>query len=50
MAAGSSNSAAGVITQLSEASTVLHKILAGENIDKFPAIRQYFPFQNFPFS
>ena len=33
--------------------TVWHKILTGENIDefdKFPAIRQYFPYQNFPFS
>ena len=32
---------------------VRHKILTGENIDefdKFPAIRQYFPYQNFPFS
>ena len=35
------------------ADTVWHKILTGENIDKFdefPAIRQYFPYQNFPFS
>ena len=33
--------------------TVWRKILMGENIDefdKFPAIRQYFPYQNFPFS
>ena len=33
--------------------TIRHKILTGENIDKcdeFPAIRQYFPYQNFPFS
>ena len=33
--------------------TVRHKILTGENIDEFdefPAIRQYFPYQNFPFS
>ena len=33
--------------------TVWHKILMGENIDKFdkfPTIRQYFPYQNFTFS
>ena len=30
--------------------TVQRKILTGENIDEFPAIRQYFPYQNFPFS
>ena len=33
--------------------TVRHKILTGENIDEFdefPAIRQYFPYQNFLFS
>ena len=33
--------------------TVRRKILTGENIDEFdefPAIRQYFPYQNFPFS
>ena len=33
--------------------TVWHKFLTGENIDEFdefPAIRQYFPYQNFPFS
>ena len=33
--------------------TIRRKILTGENIDefdKFPAIRQYFPYQNFPFS
>ena len=33
--------------------TVQHKILTGENIDEydeFPAICQYFPYQNFPFS
>ena len=32
--------------------TVRRKILTGENIDefdKFLAIRQYFPYQNFPF-
>ena len=31
--------------------TVRHKILTGENIDEFdefPAIRQYFPYQDFP--
>ena len=34
-------------------STVRHKFLTGENInefDEFQAIRQYFPYQNFPFS
>ena len=34
-------------------STVRCKILTVENIDKFdefPVIRQYFPYQNFPFS
>ena len=34
-------------------STVRRKFLTGENIDEFdefPAIRQYFPYQNFPFS
>ena len=34
-------------------STVLCKILMGENIDEFdefPAICQYFPYQHFPFS
>ena len=33
--------------------TVRRKFLTGENIDEFdefPAIRQYFPYQNFPFS
>ena len=33
--------------------TIWRKILMGENIDEFdefPAIRQYFPNQNFPFS
>ena len=30
--------------------TVWRKILTGENIDEFPAIRQYFLYQNFPFS
>ena len=33
--------------------TVQCKILTGENIDEFdefPAIRQYFPYQNFSFS
>ena len=33
--------------------TVRHEFLTGENIDEFdefPAIRQYFPYQNFPFS
>ena len=33
--------------------TVRCKFLMGENIDEFdefPAIRQYFPYQNFPFS
>ena len=30
--------------------TVRRKILTGENIDEFPAIRQYFPYQKFPFS
>ena len=33
--------------------TVWCKILMGENIDEFdefPVIRQYFPYQNFPFS
>ena len=33
--------------------TVQHKYLTGENIDEFdefPAIRQYFPYQHFPFS
>ena len=30
--------------------TIRHKILTGVNIDKFPAICQYFPYQNFPFS
>ena len=33
--------------------TVWRKILMGENIDefdKFSAIHQYFPYQNFPFS
>ena len=33
--------------------TVRHKILTGENIDEFdefPAIRQYFPYQNFLFN
>ena len=33
--------------------TVWRKILTGENIDEFdefPAIRQYFPYQNFSFS
>ena len=32
--------------------TVRRKILTGETIDEFdefPAIRQYFPYQNFPF-
>ena len=32
--------------------TVWRKILTGKNIDEFdefPAIRQYFPHQNFPF-
>ena len=32
------------------ANTVRRKFLTGENIDEFPAIRQYFPYQNFPFS
>ena len=30
--------------------TVWRKILTGENIDEFPTIRQYFPYQNFTFS
>ena len=33
--------------------TIWRKILTEENIDEFPefpAIRQYFPYQNFPFS
>ena len=30
--------------------TVWRKFLTVENIDEFPAIRQYFPYQNFPFS
>ena len=30
--------------------TVRRKILTGENIDEFPAIRQHFPYQNFLFS
>ena len=30
--------------------TVWRKILMGENIDEFPTIRQYFPYQNFTFS
>ena len=33
--------------------TIRRKFLTGENIDEFdefPAIRQYFPYQNFPFS
>ena len=33
--------------------TVRRKTLTGENIDEFdefPVIRQYFPYQNFPFS
>ena len=33
--------------------TVRRKFLTGENIDEFdefPAIRQYFSYQNFPFS
>ena len=35
---------------INTACTVRHKFLTGENIDEFPAIRQYFPYQNFPFS
>ena len=36
-----------------EADTIQRKILMGESIDefvKFPAVHQYFPYQNFPFS
>ena len=40
-------------SQFINISTVQRKFLTGENIDEFdesPAIRQYFPYQNFPFS
>ena len=33
-----------------ESVTIWRKILTGENIDEFPTIRQYFPYQNFTFS
>ena len=36
-----------------DTTTVQRKILTGVNIDEFdefPAIHQYFPYQNFPFS
>ena len=39
--------------QLQSSCTIWRKILTGENIDefdKFPTIRQYFPYQNFTFS
>ena len=39
--------------QLGLGDTVRHKILTVENIDEFDeflAIRQYFPYQNFPFT
>ena len=42
-----------VIVDIRLAITVRRKFLTGENInefDEFPAIRQYFPHQNFPFS
>ena len=39
-------------TYQSTCGTIWRKILTRENIDefdKFPSIRQYFPYQNFPF-
>ena len=44
---------AGFVAIVNYLHTVRRKFLTGENIDKFdefPAICQYFPYQNFPFS